>query len=150
AASPRSRGPGRWCRECSRFLLRIRPLPHRGFQLDVIGLSAQRRRQRRRRRDGECTVIGRQCTPRRPTSIEGDPMAYILDTAQLPAGARVEAVYAAMMDASAPCHVIHEDPTGPVYARMGVWDLGAANIFTHRSSGIRLLRTPKQARQDAM
>ncbi|WP_433830046.1 helix-turn-helix domain-containing protein [Actinoplanes sp. CA-015351] len=77
-------------------------------------------------------------------------MAYVLDTAGLPAGDRVEAVHTAMMYASAPCHVIHEDPARPVYARMGVWDLGDANIFTHRSSGIRLLRTAKLARQDAM
>jgi AraC-like DNA-binding protein len=77
-------------------------------------------------------------------------MAYVLDTAGLPAGDRVEAVHTAMMYASAPCHVIHENPAAPVYARMGVWDLGDANIFTHRSSGIRLLRTAKLARQDTM
>ncbi|BBH67380.1 hypothetical protein ACTI_40650 [Actinoplanes sp. OR16] len=77
-------------------------------------------------------------------------MAYVLDTAGLPAGDRVEAVHTAMMYASAPCHVIHEDPDAPVYAKMGLWDLGDANVFTHRSSGIRLLRTAKLARQDAM
>jgi AraC-like DNA-binding protein len=33
---------------------------------------------------------------------------------------------------------------------MGLWDLGGANIFTTRASGIRLLRTPSQAKQDAM
>ncbi|GAB7046066.1 helix-turn-helix domain-containing protein [Catenuloplanes indicus] len=77
-------------------------------------------------------------------------MAYVLDTVDLPPGDRVEAVRAAMMYASAPCHVIHEDPGGPVHARMEVWDLGDANVFTHRSSGIRLLRTERLARQDAM
>ncbi|MEU4691584.1 helix-turn-helix domain-containing protein [Actinoplanes sp. NPDC023714] len=77
-------------------------------------------------------------------------MAYVLDTAALPAGDRVEAVHTAMMYASAPCHVIHEDPEAPVHARMGLWDLGDATVFTHRSSGIRLLRTAKLARQDAM
>jgi AraC-like DNA-binding protein len=77
-------------------------------------------------------------------------MAYVLDTAGLPAGDRVEAVHTAMMYASAPCHVIHENPDAPVYAKMGLWDLGDANIFTHRSSGIRLLRTAKLARQDTM
>ena len=77
-------------------------------------------------------------------------MSYVLDTADLAPQERVEAVHTAMMYASAPCHVIHEDPTGPVHARMEVWDFGNANIFTHRSSGIRLLRTDKLARQDAM
>jgi hypothetical protein len=44
----------------------------------------------------------------------------------------VEAVHTAMMYASAPCHVLHEDPDGAVHARMEVWDFGNANIFTHR------------------
>ncbi|SNY05649.1 helix-turn-helix domain-containing protein [Paractinoplanes atraurantiacus] len=77
-------------------------------------------------------------------------MGYVLDTGELPVTDRVEAVHTAMMYASAPCHVLHEDPHGPVHARLEVWDLGGANIFTHRSTGIRLLRTAKLARQDAM
>ncbi len=77
-------------------------------------------------------------------------MPYVLDTAALPARDRAEAVFAAMAQASAPCHVIHEDPDGHVHARMGLWSLGAANIFTTRASGIRLVRTPRQAKQDAM
>jgi AraC-like DNA-binding protein len=77
-------------------------------------------------------------------------MPYVLDTAGIPAQDRVEAIHTAMMQASAPCHVIHEVPDGDVHARMGLWDLGGANIFTTRASGIRLLRTAKQARQDAM
>ncbi|MEU4423843.1 helix-turn-helix domain-containing protein [Actinoplanes sp. NPDC024001] len=77
-------------------------------------------------------------------------MAFVLDTAGIPVQDRLEAVHTAMMYASAPCHVIHEDPDGPVYARMEVWDLSDANVFTQRSSGIRLVRTAKLARQDAM
>lgn len=77
-------------------------------------------------------------------------MPYVLDTAGIPAQDRVEAVHVAMTQASAPCHVIHEDPHGDVHARMGLWDLGGANVFTTRASGLRLLRTPRQARQDAM
>lgn len=76
-------------------------------------------------------------------------MAFVLDTADLPAKDRVEAVYAAMMYASAPCYVIHEDPHGDVRTRIGVWDIGTANVFTTRSSGIRLLRTPRLARDEA-
>ncbi|WP_250031308.1 helix-turn-helix domain-containing protein [Paractinoplanes maris] len=77
-------------------------------------------------------------------------MGYVLDTAEMPADDRVEAVHTAMMYASAPCHVLHEEPDGDVHARLEVWDFGTANIFTHRSSGIRLLRTDKLARQDGM
>ncbi|MEV0901501.1 helix-turn-helix domain-containing protein [Actinoplanes sp. NPDC049802] len=77
-------------------------------------------------------------------------MAFVLDTAALPASERVEAVHTAMMYASAPCHVIHERPGEPVHARMEVWDLGDTNIFTCRSSGLRLLRTARLARQDTM
>jgi AraC-like DNA-binding protein len=75
-------------------------------------------------------------------------MAFVLDTADIPARERVDAIFSAMLEASAPCYVIHEDPDGDVHARMGGWDLGGANIFTNRASGIRLLRTAKQARQD--
>jgi AraC-like DNA-binding protein len=77
-------------------------------------------------------------------------VAFILDTTDIPAHERMEAVRTAMMAASAPCHVIHEDAGGQVHARMEVWDLGNATIFTQRSSGIRLLRTEKLARQDAV
>ncbi|TBL34704.1 helix-turn-helix domain-containing protein [Verrucosispora sp. SN26_14.1] len=75
-------------------------------------------------------------------------MAVVLDTAQLPVRDRVEAVHATMAYASAPCHVIHENPSGDVYARMAVWDLGDVSVFTTEASGIRLLRTPRQTRQD--
>ncbi|WBB68630.1 helix-turn-helix domain-containing protein [Micromonospora sp. WMMD812] len=75
-------------------------------------------------------------------------MGFVLDTADLPPRGRVEAVAAAMRQASAPCHVVHEEPGGEVRSRLEVWDLGAATVFTTRSSGIRLLRTPRQARQD--
>ncbi|MDG4767049.1 helix-turn-helix domain-containing protein [Solwaraspora sp. WMMD406] len=77
-------------------------------------------------------------------------MPYVLDTTDLPQPDRVEAVYLAMMYASAPCHVIHEDPDGDIFCRMELWDLGNANIFISRSTGIRLLRTARQAKQDAM
>ncbi|MDF5754366.1 helix-turn-helix domain-containing protein [Spongiactinospora sp. TRM90649] len=76
-------------------------------------------------------------------------MGFILDTADIPAGDRVEAVHAAMMNASAPCQVIHEHPERGIRTRIEVWELGRANVFTARSSGIRLLRTARQARQDA-
>lgn len=76
-------------------------------------------------------------------------MGFVLDTADIPPHERIDAVRAAMMEASAPCYVIHEDLDGGVRTRLEVWDLGAANIFIARSSGIRLHRTARQARQDA-
>jgi AraC-like DNA-binding protein len=75
---------------------------------------------------------------------------YVLDTAGIPVQERVGAVHTAMLHASAPCHVIHEDPDADVHARLGLWELGDASIFTTSASGIRLLRTPRQAKQDAM
>ena len=80
----------------------------------------------------------------------GRDVHFILDTADVPPRDRVEVIATAMRHASAPCHVIHEDPNGHVHARMGVWDLGSATIFTTSASGIRLLRTARQAKQDAM
>ncbi|GAA4473622.1 helix-turn-helix domain-containing protein [Phytohabitans houttuyneae] len=76
-------------------------------------------------------------------------MGFVLDTADIPPRERVDAVFAAMMYASVPCYVIHERPDAEVHSRLEVWDLGPANVFTAHSSGIRLLRTPRQARQDA-
>jgi hypothetical protein len=76
-------------------------------------------------------------------------MPFLLDTADIPARERAEAVFAAMLYASAPCYVIHEDPNGQIHSRMELWEFGNANIFSMRSSGIQLLRTPKQAKQDA-
>ncbi|MDT3446078.1 MULTISPECIES: helix-turn-helix domain-containing protein [unclassified Pseudofrankia] len=76
-------------------------------------------------------------------------MGFVLDTADLPPGERIDAVYAAMMAASVPSYVTHENPDGDIRTRLELWDLGAANIFTARSSGLRLLRTAKQAKQDA-
>jgi AraC-like DNA-binding protein len=77
-------------------------------------------------------------------------MAVVLNAADLPLADRVEAVYAAMLHASAPCYVIHENPAGEVHARMGLWALGHATVFTTQAPGIRLLRTTKQARQDTI
>lgn len=76
-------------------------------------------------------------------------MGFVLDTADIPPGDRVEAVRTAMLTASVPSYVIHEDPGGDIRTRIEVHDLGRANVFTARSSGLRLLRTAKQARQDA-
>jgi AraC-like DNA-binding protein len=76
-------------------------------------------------------------------------LGIILDTTLISPGDRVEAVSAAMMYAAVPCHVIHENTELDIRTRMELWQLGNVKIFSTWSSGLRLLRTPKQARQDA-
>ncbi|MEV4262477.1 helix-turn-helix domain-containing protein [Kribbella sp. NPDC049584] len=73
-------------------------------------------------------------------------MAVLLDTAALRPQDRAEAFYAAMMSASVPSRVEHEDPNGDVHARMDFWQLGAPDLFRNEGSGIRLVRTPKHIR----
>jgi AraC-like DNA-binding protein len=73
-------------------------------------------------------------------------MAVLLDTAALPRQDRAEAFYAAMMSASVPSRVEHEDPAGDVHARMDFWQLGTPDLFRNEGSGIRLVRTPKHVR----
>ncbi|NUU21535.1 MAG: helix-turn-helix domain-containing protein [Streptomycetaceae bacterium] len=75
-------------------------------------------------------------------------MAVLIDTAELPADERVDAVYAAMVEAVAPCYVIHEDPEHGIHTRMEEWQIGDARVLSTDSSGFRLLRTAKQSRQD--
>jgi AraC-like DNA-binding protein len=73
-------------------------------------------------------------------------MTMLLDTAVLPPRDRAEAFYAAMMSASVPSRVEHEDPDGEVHARMDFWQLGTPDLFRNEGSGIRLVRTPKHVR----
>ncbi len=73
-------------------------------------------------------------------------MAVLLDTAALPRRDRAEAFYAAMMSASVPSRVEHEDPDGDVHARMDFWQLGTPDLFRNEGSGLRLVRTPKHVR----
>ncbi|MEU4293592.1 helix-turn-helix domain-containing protein [Kribbella sp. NPDC026596] len=73
-------------------------------------------------------------------------MAVILDTAALPPHDRAEAFYTAMMSASVPARVEHEDRRGDVHARMDFWQLGVPNLFRNEGSGIRLVRTTKHVR----
>lgn len=73
-------------------------------------------------------------------------MAVLLNTAALRPKDRSEAFYAAMMSASVPSRVEHEDPDGDVHARMDFWQLGAPDLFRNEGSGIRLVRTPKHVR----
>ncbi|GAA1605837.1 hypothetical protein GCM10009789_69880 [Kribbella sancticallisti] len=76
-------------------------------------------------------------------------MAVILDTTGLPPQDRAEAFYAAMMSASVPSRVEHEDRHGNVHARMDFWQLGAPDLFRNEGSGIRLVRTTRHMRLGA-
>jgi AraC-like DNA-binding protein len=73
-------------------------------------------------------------------------MAVLLETATLPRQDRAEAFYTAMMSASVPSRVEHEDRYGDVHARMDFWQLGTPDLFRNEGSGIRLVRTPKHVR----
>ncbi|WP_433157080.1 helix-turn-helix domain-containing protein [Kribbella sp. CA-247076] len=73
-------------------------------------------------------------------------MAVLLDTAALPRQDRAEAFYSAMMSASVPSRIEHEDPDGEVHARMDFWRLGTPDLFRNEGSGIRLVRTPEHVR----
>lgn len=76
-------------------------------------------------------------------------MAVILDTAGLPRQDRAEAFYTAMMSASVPSRVEHEDRHGDVHARMDFWQLGTPDLFRNEGSGIRLVRTSRHVRLGA-
>ncbi|SOE01517.1 helix-turn-helix domain-containing protein [Blastococcus haudaquaticus] len=73
----------------------------------------------------------------------------LLDTAAVPRAERVDAFRAAMGEASVPCRIDHEDPSGGVRARMHLWEFGSANLFTADSTGFRLLRTSRHLRMEA-
>ncbi|MGO4613098.1 helix-turn-helix domain-containing protein [Nocardia sp. 2YAB30] len=59
---------------------------------------------------------------------------------------RVDAVAAAMQEASVPSHVVLDPPAEGVHATFDVWQFGEASIFRARTTGIQLIRTPKQVR----
>ncbi|MGK8552953.1 helix-turn-helix domain-containing protein [Nocardia gipuzkoensis] len=59
---------------------------------------------------------------------------------------RVDAVAAAVQEASVPSHVVLDGPEERVHATFDVWQFGEASVFRARTSGIQLIRTPKQVR----
>lgn len=75
-------------------------------------------------------------------------MTVLIDTAELPLAERVDAVYTAMVEAVAPCYVIHEGPVERIRTRLEEWQFGHTRLLHTDSSGFRLLRTARQARQD--
>jgi AraC-like DNA-binding protein len=75
-------------------------------------------------------------------------MAVLIDTAEMPAGERVDAVHTAMIEATAPSYDTHEAPARGIRMLMEQWFFGDTRLVRVDSTGFRLLRTPKQARQD--
>lgn len=75
-------------------------------------------------------------------------MAVLIDTAALPAGERIDAVYTALVEATAPSYVIHEAPERGIRMFMEQWRFGDTRLVRVDSTGFRLLRTEKQARED--
>ncbi|WP_280297370.1 helix-turn-helix domain-containing protein [Nocardia abscessus] len=73
-------------------------------------------------------------------------MTVVFDTDTIAPHERVDAVSAAMQRASAPSLVVLDGPDERVHARFDVWQFGDASIFRARTSGIQLIRTPKQVR----
>lgn len=67
----------------------------------------------------------------------------LLDTAAIPVDDRIEVFNAAMLDASVPMAITHEDPGRPIHARMHLWHLGAGELFTSDNSGFRLRRAQR-------
>ena len=76
-------------------------------------------------------------------------MAVLLDTSEVPRRDRAERIISVIMDATAPSQAVLEDPTGNVRARMDLWTFGDAALFRNESTGIRMFRTPVQARRQA-
>lgn len=76
-------------------------------------------------------------------------MTVLLDTSEVPRRDRAGRIISVIMDATAPSQVALEDPAGDVRARMDLWTFGDAVLFRTESSGIRMFRTPAQARRQA-
>lgn len=73
-------------------------------------------------------------------------MVKVLDTADIAPADRAEAMYSAMVSATVPCYVVQEETGADIRARLDVWPLRTMQVFSAESTGIRLVRTAKQAR----
>ncbi|MGK8525246.1 helix-turn-helix domain-containing protein [Nocardia asteroides] len=73
-------------------------------------------------------------------------MTVVFDADTIAPHERVDAVATAMQEASVPSHVVLEGPEERVHATFDVWSFGEASVFRARTSGIQLIRTPKQVR----
>ncbi|WP_281874865.1 helix-turn-helix domain-containing protein [Nocardia sputorum] len=73
-------------------------------------------------------------------------MTVVFDSDTIAPHERAEAVAAAVQQASVPSHVVLDGPDECVHARFDVWRFGEVSVLRARTSGIQLIRTPKQVR----
>jgi AraC-like DNA-binding protein len=86
--------------------------------------------------------------PSRRTSSAQEETVLLLDTATVPVADRIEIFNAAMLDASVPMTITHEQPEQPIHARMQLWNLGVGELFTSDNSGFRLRRARRHLSMD--
>src|SRR5580693_935737 len=77
-----------------------------------------------------------------------EDMMLLLDTATIPVADRIEVFNTAMLDASVPMTISHEQPDQPIHARMQLWSLGVGELFTSDNSGFRLSRARRHLGMD--
>jgi AraC-like DNA-binding protein len=70
----------------------------------------------------------------------------LLDTGELPAAQRLDAFHAAHTRWASPSRVDVEDAAAEFRTRLDTWSLGSARIYTHRGSGVRMMRTARHVR----
>ncbi|MGY5884959.1 helix-turn-helix domain-containing protein [Modestobacter lacusdianchii] len=73
----------------------------------------------------------------------------LLDTRDIACTDRVEAFRVAMQEASVPCRVQQRTSPERMYARMHLFPLGRAAVFTTDASAFRLTRTPRHVRRES-
>ncbi|MGW6212370.1 helix-turn-helix domain-containing protein [Streptomyces sp. NPDC055109] len=72
----------------------------------------------------------------------------LVDTRQVPAQDRVEAVNAALTAGCVASRIVHKDPAGEVHASMHLWTIGPCKLVTAQATGLRQTRTPRHLRGD--
>ncbi|MGW4328143.1 helix-turn-helix domain-containing protein [Nocardia sp. NPDC004573] len=73
-------------------------------------------------------------------------MTVVFDSDTIAPHERAAAVAAAVEQASVPSHVVLDGPDERIHAMVDVWRFGEASVVRARTSGIQLIRTPKQVR----
>ncbi|MCM6778459.1 helix-turn-helix domain-containing protein [Nocardia sp. CDC159] len=73
-------------------------------------------------------------------------MTLVLDTSTVEPGNRAELVAAAILQMTAPAHIVLTDTEQAVQGRIETWQLGPANLSRIRTGGYYVDRTPRQIR----
>lgn len=77
-------------------------------------------------------------------------MVLVLDTGDLPVGDRIAAFEAVAAGEGGVSSVQEEEPEGRVWKRLELWHLGPLTLFHTQGTGMRISRSLRQARRDAM